>query len=436
MDAFDSIRGEALHLHEAVVAAGANPHYPLSLAKEAARNLDLELVWLPVGDPALKNARALYDEQTGTICCEDVGSGPERALLVAHEIGHVVMHSGTCACEDADIDPSRSLEAAPVGLQRVEDYGARERRELQANVFAREFLLPRPLAAQLHLSEKLSAVDISGKTGLPLPLIRQQLYDALLLPPIPAAADEVDPPISVHRDDPSQVKAAAHRGSPFLLQAGPGTGKTRTLINRISSLLAEDVDPSSILVLTFSNRAAGELAERLTRIEPQAAPRIWIGTFHAFGLDLVRRFHDRLQLSPDPPLFDRSDAIEVLEEILPTLPLVHYRNLWDPALVLRDIVAAISRAKDELVDPVRYRELAQRMRDSAVTEEEITAAEKCLEVAQVYDLYMDAIRSRKAVDFGDLIMRPALLLESDAAARLTAQFPLCQCDLEQLPSAI
>ena len=167
------------------------------------------------------------------------------------------------------------------------------------------------------------------------------------------------------RSDPSQDRAAAHRGSPFQVQAGPGTGKTRTLVKRVTSLISEGIDPAAILILTFSNRAAGELAERIGAAVPEAAPRIWIGTFHAFGLDLVRRYHDRLGLSPNPTLFDRSDAIEVLEEILPTLPLVHYRNLWDPAMVLRDVVAAISRAKDEMADPTRYRALAQAMLDRA-----------------------------------------------------------------------
>jgi superfamily I DNA/RNA helicase len=117
-------------------------------------------------------------------------------------------------------------------------------------------------------------------------------------------------------------------------------------------------------------------------------------------------------------LFDRSAAIVVLEEILPTLPLVHYRNLWDPAMVLRDVVAAISRAKDEMADPARYRALAQAMLDTAAGDEARTAAEKCLEIAHVYDLYEKAIRDRGSVDFGDLIMRPALLLESDLALRV------------------
>src|SRR5437763_1533058 len=84
--------------------------------------------------------------------------------------------------------------------------------------------------------------------------------------------------------------------------------RSDTLVKRVTSLISQGVDPATILILTFSNRAAGELAERIAAAVPQAAPRIWIGTFHAFGLDLVRRYHDRLGLSPNPTLFDRSDA--------------------------------------------------------------------------------------------------------------------------------
>src|SRR3546814_9575848 len=105
-----------------------------------------------------------------------------------------------------------------------------------------------------------------------------------------------------------------------------GTGKTRTLVKRVASLASEGIDPAAMLILTFSNRAAGELSERLSSALPEAAPKLWVGTFHAFGLDLVRRHHDRLGLSSNPTLFDRSDAIELLEEILPTLPLIQDRK--------------------------------------------------------------------------------------------------------------
>lgn len=420
MEAFEPIRQSAARLHDELVSAGADPLDPVSLVEAAVRKLELELNWLRPGDPALKGAKALFDEQSGTVLCEMAGEPGERAQLVAHEIGHVCVHARSFSCSATDIDASRSTEAAPVGLQRVEDYGVHERRELHANVFAREFLLPRTLARRLHLDEAIGASAILERTGLSKNLVRQQLFDALLLPP--AAEEAKNVPILPSRPDPSQDRAAAQRGSAFQLQAGPGTGKTRTLVKRVLSLLSESVDPASILVITFSNRAAGELAERLATAVPAEAPRIWIGTFHAFGLDLVRRYHDALGLPSDPALFDRSDAIEVLEEILPTLPLVHYRNLWDPAMVLRDVVAAISRAKDEMTDPVRYRALAQRMLDRAgIDDDARTAAEKCLEIAQVYELYEQAIRERGAIDFGDLIMRPALLLESDSAIRATVQ---------------
>ncbi len=420
MDSFEPIRAAAAALHRTVVDGGIDALDPSALVAAAVERLDLELFELSTRDPALKGAKAVFDEQSGAIFCKEDLSAGERALSVAHEIGHAEIHAGSLACSEEDIDPSQAIEAAPVGLQRVEDYGARERRELQANVFAREFLLPRTLAERLHLDDGRGAVGIEQRTGLPLPVVRQQLFDALLLPAPPLEGDAAAAASTLRRD-PSQDRAVGHRGAPFQLQAGPGTGKTRTLVQRVSSLVAEGVEPAAILVLTFSNRAAGELSERLLTIVPDAAPRIWVGTIHAFGLDLLRRHHERLGLPADPRLFDRSDAIEVLEEILPTLPLVHYRNLWDPALVLRDILGAISRAKDELAGPVEYRAHAESMLDSAVSAKERTAAEKCLEVARVFEIYERGLRERGAVDFGDLIMRPALLLEADPVLAQTTR---------------
>jgi DNA helicase II / ATP-dependent DNA helicase PcrA len=418
MDAFETIRDAAAALHSKLDTKGVDPDKPLDLVEAAAADREIEVAWLPEGDPALKGARALFDEEGQIICCVDKGTAGDRACLVAHELGHVFIHAGSIECAADDIDPSRSMEAAPVGLQRVEDYGARERRELQANVFARELLLPRVRARQKHLAGE-GATQIAEALGLPKDLVRQQLLDALLLPPIPPETSKApDPPA---RDDPSQDRAAQHRGSAFQLQAGPGTGKTRTLVKRVLSLLRDGVDPASILVLTFSNRAAGELAERLTYVVPDAAARLWIGTFHAFGLDLIRRYHDKLDLSSDPSLFDRSDAIEVLEEVLPTLRLAHYRNLWDPALILRDMVGAIGRAKDELVNEVQYRALAQDMKDRAVDDDSHEAAEKALEVARVYEIYQQTLRSRRSVDFGDLIMRPTILLETDESVHTTVR---------------
>ena len=421
MDSFEPIRVAAEQLHHQV-ARGTPPKKPLELIDAAIKHLELELAWLPTGDPALKGARAVFDDQSGTIFAEQIGKASQRALVVAHEIGHECIHGGSATCSSEDVDPSRSMEAAPVGLQRVEDYGAHERRELQANVFAREFLFPRSLARRLFVEEGASASDIARQLDLPVPLVRQQILDAILLPPAPTEEEAESPLARPSRPDPAQDRAAAHRGTPFQLQAGPGTGKTKTLVRRILSLLDDGVDPASILVLTFSNRAAGELAERVSAAVPEKAPKIWIGTFHAFGLDLIRRYYEEFKLPADPALFDRSDAIAVLEEILPTLPLVHYRNLWDPALILKEILGAISRAKDELYDDKRYLALAKQMEeDAGEDEEKQVAAQKCLEIAAVYERYERAKADHKAVDFGDLIMGPTRLLEGSEAIRAAVQ---------------
>lgn len=420
MEGFEQVRTAAIQLHNDVVGAGASSLSPESLVSGAIKRLDLELFSLASGDPALKGARAIYDEQSGTICCEETDDPGDKAELVTHEIAHSVLHAGAASCTRTDIDASRTEESAPVGLQRVEDYGVRERRELQANVFAREFLLPKRHARHLFLEEGLGASAIAKKTGLPINLVRQQLFDALLLPsPKPKEAAPASSPM---RRDESQERAANHRARAFQLQAGPGTGKTRTLVKAVVALLNEGVHPSSILILTFSNRAASELTERISKEVQTDASQIWVGTFHAFGLDLLRRFHHRLGLPEEPRLFDRSDAIEVLEEILPTLPLNHYRNLWDPVIVLREMITAISRAKDELTGPDEYRLLSEAMLDTASDEDERVAAEKCLEVSQIYRLYEEALRTHESVDFGDLVMKPAFLLESDEVVRTSVQF--------------
>jgi DNA helicase-2/ATP-dependent DNA helicase PcrA len=419
VDVFESLRADANEFHDLLVEGGVDPLRPEALIDAAAAHLKLKIVWLEADDPLLKGARALHDEQMNLLCCAHEPDVTARVMMLGHEIGHVRLHVTSAFCRTEDIDASRSTEAAPVGLERVEDYGARERRELQANVYGRELLLPRSLARRLHADENLGASEIAERLGLPKDLVRQQIFDAMLLPRLPAQSVSVT--ARAPTPDPSQDVGAGHRDSAFLLQAGPGTGKTRTLMKRLAGLLAENVDPGSVLVVTFSNRAAGELAERITAMAPEAAPRIWIGTFHAFGLDLVRRYHEALGLPVSPILFDRSDAIEVLEDILPTLPLVHYRNLWDPAMVLRDMVNAISRAKDELVGAATYRELAEQMLQRAQTEDDRVAAEKACEVARVYELYQEALCERDAVDFGDLIMRPAMLLEEQSAVRTQLQ---------------
>lgn len=415
MDAFETIRRQAAHIHREAVEAGADPWQPLALVTAAIEPRVPNLWWLASGDPLLRGGRGLYDPENDAVICIDQGTDVDRALLAAHELGHAVVHKPTEAIVDHQIDPSRPVEAGASGVEKVVDYGRRERRELQADLFARELVLPRERARDLFLKDGLGASYIAGRTGLPYALVAEQLFDALLLP---ETFEVVTPARKRPPDlDPSQRDAATHDGSPCLLQAGPGTGKTRTLVARIEHLLKAGVDPRHILVLTFSNKAAGELVERVTAVRPEAAAGMWIGTFHGFGLDLLRRFHDRDGLPDNPRLVDKADAIDLLEDLLPGLALRHFKNLYDPTLDVAEILAAISRAKDEVFGVPEYRALAVSMRGKPPVDEAARVrAEKACEAADVYEVYDREMRRAGRLDFGDLVMRAALLLERDAEA--------------------
>lgn len=418
MDGVELARQVAAELHARLAALGADPWSPYDFAVAEAKRRGIDVEPTAAGAAVLNGGRATFVAADDLILHERAGSRFEQAFLVAHEIGHVELGDDPGSEPAPTIDPARAAEPSPVGMDRVVDYGRRQRREVQMDLFARELLLPRNVARALHVDQGLSASAIAAKLGAPFEVVAQQLFDALLLPIVPpaAVATHVERPLN-----PLQAAAAVHRGEAYLLEAGPGTGKTQTLIARVEGLLEEGVDPRRILLLTFSNKAAGEMAERIARKRPDAAAAMWIGTFHAFGLDIIRRFHAELGLPKDPRMMDRTEAVELLEEEFPRLRLAHYRNLYDPTQIIADMLAAVSRAKDEVVDAETYAALAEAMLAKAGDFETRDAAERAGEVARVYAAYEQLKRNAHCVDFGDLVALPVKLLETDAAIRATLQ---------------
>lgn len=408
MDSNEVSRQTAERLHSLALANGNDPcePYVFACAEATRRNLAVEKV--PMEDVRLHGGRALYDPDALLIIHEDTGDAFANAFLVAHEIGHVEFGGQDEFSSTTGADPLRSSEVAPVGVDRVVDYSRRERREVQMDLFAREFLLPRAWMLRLHLEDKATATAIASKSKAPFAVVAQQLFDALLLPAVTLVPPKTVAAKPLNAD---QIKAVEHRGKPYLLEAGPGTGKTQTLVARVKDLLASGVSPGRILVLTFSNKAAGELSERITLHHPEAAEGMWIGTFHAFGLDLIRRFHDRLGLPVEPRLIDRTEAIELLEHEYPRLELTHFKNLWDPSQPLNLVLNAISRSNDEVVNAARYRELAAAMLTTASTPEEKEAAQRSQEVATVFEAYEKAKLEKGCIDFGDLVAMPVRLCE-------------------------
>ena len=422
MEGFYIVRTLARRRHDEACAAAGGKTSALDLLDGATAISGLHRIAVADTDPLLCGAEAVLDPSVCAIFYKESVSVEQAAFYQAHEFGHHFLDSATGACSGSDIDVTMPEERIPLGIQRVEGYGPRERRECQANVFAREFLLPCGEARRLFSGEKLSAADIAERIGVPIGLVHQQLAQAVLVPDIASSGNA---PVKMPALDVSQKTAAEAEAGPHLIEAGPGTGKTRTLIARIEWLLQRGVDPISILVLTFSNQAAEELRERVAASAPDAAAAIWAGTFHAFGLDILRKFGDRLGLDALVRVADPGDALLVLEEELPSLPLKHYLRLYEPAFALRDILAAISRAKDELIGPERYREFGDTMLAAAGSDPDaVESAERAIEVAEVFAAYEGLLEDRGVVDFADLIVKPVGLLQDhpEVGEALCAQY--------------
>lgn len=421
MEGFYTVRLLARTRHCEARAAAGGKNAAAALLDGACALTGIERQAVPADDPLLCGAEAILEPSASVIFYKDSVAPAQAAFYQAHEFGHHWLHNATGACSGIDIDDSMPEERIPLGIRRVEGYGPRERRECQANVFAREFLLPCDEARRLFVDERLSASAIAKRLGVLPGLVHQQLARALLVPEREAAAesDHKNPPL-----DNSQREAAAAKDGPHLVEAGPGTGKTRTLIARINWLLDRGVEPESILALTFSNKAAEEMRERAAIAAPEAAAAIWAGTFHAFGLEVLRKYGERLGLPPEVRVTDPGDALLMLEERLPSLALNHYLRLYEPAFALRDILGAISRAKDELVRPEQYEAFGQAMLTAASDDDDREVAEKVIEVANVFAAYEVMLKSERVVDFADLILHTILLLRDhpEVGAAIRAQY--------------
>jgi superfamily I DNA/RNA helicase/Zn-dependent peptidase ImmA (M78 family) len=358
-------------------------------------------------DESLGGADALLMRDFRVILIRnDVNQG-EQAFLVSHELGHWKLHpeehDGCHKVVDGTLSPEK---ADTFGAQKVEAYGARERAELQANIFAREFLLPREVAKALYLSGK-SARDIAKELILPLELVRQQLLDGLLLP-LPTVSEE-------KRTEPvqptaEQKKAALSTKNVSLVVAGPGTGKTTTLLLRVQRLLAQGAKPSELLILTFSNRAARELVDRLQLLGIENVHDIWVGTFHSFGLDFLRKNFQHFGLQPNFGIADKLAQIGLLEDHIHDVELKAYSPLGDVLDWLKDVAKAIQRAKDELADPNAYSAAVEE--DAYAVDEELL--EKRRDIARLYLRYeVEKRRGGRLADLGDLIMLPAIALRDE-----------------------
>ncbi len=208
--------------------------------------------------------------------------------------------------------------------------------------------------------------------------------------------------IDFERDlNPEQLSAVIHGEGPQLVLAGAGSGKTRVITYRVAYLAREvGIEPAAIVAVTFTNKAAGEMRERVERLLESPTPGTFVGTFHRFALGLLRRYGARVGLAPGFQIFDSDDQLALVAKAL------EQEQLSESAFPPRSVLGAISAAKNRLLDPQAYETQAQGFFERRV--------------ARVYGAYQKSLVQSSAVDFDDMLRLTVRLLaeQDDVAERL------------------
>ena len=214
--------------------------------------------------------------------------------------------------------------------------------------------------------------------------------------------------------NPEQRRAVEHFEGPLLVLAGAGSGKTRVLTTRIVHLIREyGVPPARILAVTFTNKAAGEMRERVHRALGGEPSGLWLGTFHSIGARLLRRHAEFLGWGSAFTILDAEQSLQAIKRTQEALGIDPKR--WNPAAVR----AEVSGAKNQLVSPQRFHEDNAEAFDLFVRN-----------VARVYPAYQTSLRDQNAFDFDDLLVKPVELFAAfpDVLERYRSRFSFVLVD--------
>ena len=205
--------------------------------------------------------------------------------------------------------------------------------------------------------------------------------------------------------NPEQIEAVQHGQGPLLIIAGAGTGKTTVITERIKWLISQNLaKPSEILALTFTDKAAREMEERVDVAMPYGYTQMWISTFHAFCDRILRNESIHIGFNPAYKLMTEAETIILLRQNLFKFDLNYFRPLGNPTKFLGGMLQHFSRLKDEDVAPKEYLKYAQELKIKneklKIEKEEI---EKTLELAKAYQTYEELKVKEGVADFADLI---------------------------------
>ena len=195
--------------------------------------------------------------------------------------------------------------------------------------------------------------------------------------------------------NPQQREAVQHPGGPLMIIAGAGSGKTRVITTRIARLMGEGCPPYRILAVTFTNKAAKEMRERIEHLVGPQAKDIWMGTFHALCARMLRMDGSAIGIDRNFVVYDDSEQLSLIKD------LIKARGYDDKAIQPRGVLSEISRAKEKMLTPEKYANQASSFFERTV--------------AEIYKPYQKRLQNANALDFDDLLFKAVRMLEESPA---------------------
>ena len=218
-----------------------------------------------------------------------------------------------------------------------------------------------------------------------------------------------------------QRKAVTHGNGPLMIVAGAGTGKTTVVTHRLAWLIQEKIaEPEQLLALTFTEKAASEMEERVDNLLPYGYSDLQISTFHAFCERFLREYGVEMGLTPEFKVLPELDSWLLTRQNLERLPLNLYKPLGNPTKYLKALLGHISRVKDAGIMPEDYIKFAEKKIAAAKKsseEDDVEEADRIMELAQVYKTYQDILLEHDSLDFGDLLLMSVQLLKRRVRVR-------------------
>ena len=405
MNPFESARIEAVKLRAELESNGVSLEQSgYQLLEAACKALDVTLRKVKSSFSLLKGADATINVVRKWALVRTDIPDDVKAFLVAHELGHLRLHPASPGTLEVTQD-ALTGDADTNGAKEVESYGARERQELQANVFARESVAERGCSLSISRGSQAFSGHSQGARSshrtCAASAVRRDIATTCVVGP----GQGIQASCWAHRG------AEAGREQRFESELGrsrPRYGKDNDASVASAPANSSGCVTDSIVILTFSNKAARELVERARAGNIPGADRVWIGTFHAFGLEFLRKFGSLHGLESRFPVLDKLATLAMLEADIPSVDLEVFDPLSNPSPWLENVVDTIRRAKDEVFDAVRF---AAAVEQASSGDAEVDAKRR--DVATIYSRYELLLSRRKAVDLNDLLCVSIRLLQSD-----------------------